>query len=115
MTKIAIIEDNQTIGRMYGMKFEADGFEVRIAIDGKAGVDLVKTFNPDIILLAADGNQDAMKDFLHSYPILAGLKASQSNKILNVRSEALVAGMSVLTLDEALRLQNAMQQASTKQ
>ena len=51
MTKIAIIEDNQTIGRMYGMKFEADGFEVRIAIDGKAGVDLVKTFNPDIILL----------------------------------------------------------------
>ena len=51
MTKIAIIEDNQTIGRMYGMKFEADGFEVRIAIDGKAGVDLVKTINPDIILL----------------------------------------------------------------
>ena len=51
MTKIAIIEDNQTIGRMYGMKFEADGFEVRIAINGKAGVDLVKTFNPDIILL----------------------------------------------------------------
>ena len=51
MTKIAIIEDDPTISQMYRMKFEADGFEVRIAIDGKAGVDLVKTFNPDIILL----------------------------------------------------------------
>lgn len=77
--------------------------------------EAIMAVNPDIILLAADGSKDAMKDFLHSYPTLAELKASQANKILNVRSETLVAGMSVLTLDEALRLQNTMQPTLTKQ
>ena len=33
------------------MKFEADGFEVRIANNGKIGIDLVKSFKPDVILL----------------------------------------------------------------
>lgn len=36
---------------MYRMKFEADGFEVQIANNGKDGVELVKEFTPDIVLL----------------------------------------------------------------
>lgn len=51
MTKIAIIEDDQTISQMYRLKFEADGFEVQLADNGKRGVALVKDFGPDIILL----------------------------------------------------------------
>ena len=51
MTKIAIIEDDPTISQMYRMKFEADGFDVRMAANGKLGVDLVKSFKPDVILL----------------------------------------------------------------
>lgn len=51
MTKIAIIEDDATISQMYRMKFEADGFDVRMAANGKIGVEVVKAFNPDIILL----------------------------------------------------------------
>lgn len=51
MTKIAIIEDDPAISQMYRMKFEADGFDVRLADNGKHGVDLVKHFTPDIILL----------------------------------------------------------------
>ena len=51
MTKIAIIEDDPTISQMYRMKFEADGFDVRMAGNGKIGVDLVNSFKPDIILL----------------------------------------------------------------
>jgi DNA-binding response OmpR family regulator len=51
MTKIAIIEDDPTINQMYRMKFEADGFEVQLADDGKRGVSLVESFAPDIILL----------------------------------------------------------------
>jgi DNA-binding response OmpR family regulator len=51
MTKIAIIEDDQTINQMYRMKFEADGFEVQVADNGKSGVELVEKFQPDIILL----------------------------------------------------------------
>jgi DNA-binding response OmpR family regulator len=51
MTKIAIIEDDQTISQMYRMKFESDGFDVQLANNGKRGVALVEEFLPDIILL----------------------------------------------------------------
>ena len=51
MTKIAIIEDDSTISQMYRMKFEADGFDVRMAANGAIGVDVVERFRPDIILL----------------------------------------------------------------
>lgn len=51
MTKIAIIEDDPVISQMYRMKFEADGFDVQLARDGKRGVALVEDFGPDIILL----------------------------------------------------------------
>lgn len=51
MTKIAIIEDDATINQMYRMKFEADGFEVQLADNGKRGVELVESFQPDLILL----------------------------------------------------------------
>jgi DNA-binding response OmpR family regulator len=51
MTKIAIIEDDTVINQMYRMKFEADGFEVQLADNGKRGVALVESFQPDLILL----------------------------------------------------------------
>jgi len=51
MTKIVIIEDDPVISQMYRMKFEADGFDVQLANNGKRGVELVEAFSPDIILL----------------------------------------------------------------
>lgn len=51
MTKIAIIEDDAVINQMYRMKFEADGFDVQVANNGKSGVEMVESFGPDIILL----------------------------------------------------------------
>ncbi|MDO4712387.1 MAG: response regulator transcription factor [Candidatus Saccharibacteria bacterium] len=51
MTKIAIIEDDPVISQMYRMKFEADGFEVRVAANGAIGVKLAESFRPDVILL----------------------------------------------------------------
>lgn len=51
MTKIAIIEDDAVINQMYRMKFEADGFDVQVADNGKTGVEMVQTFAPDLLLL----------------------------------------------------------------
>ena len=50
-TKIAIIEDDQTISQMYRFKFEAEGFTVQTAENGKLGLELVESMKPDIILL----------------------------------------------------------------
>ncbi len=51
MTKIAIIEDDQAISQMYRFKFEAEGYSVETAENGKLGLELTKTFKPDVILL----------------------------------------------------------------
>ncbi len=51
MTKIAIIEDDSVINQMYRMKFEADGFDVQVADNGKTGIELAQKYLPDLILL----------------------------------------------------------------
>lgn len=51
MTKIAIVEDDQIISQMYRIKFEADGFDVETAENGKLGLELVETMKPNIVLL----------------------------------------------------------------
>jgi DNA-binding response OmpR family regulator len=51
MTKIAIIEDDQAISQMYRFKFEAEGYSVQTAENGKIGLELIDSFKPDIILL----------------------------------------------------------------
>ena len=51
MSKIAIIEDDAAISQMYRIKFEAEGYTVDTAENGKVGLDMIKDMNPDIILL----------------------------------------------------------------
>lgn len=51
MTKVAIVEDDQAISQMYRIKFEAEGFDVETAGNGKFGLELAEEMKPDIILL----------------------------------------------------------------
>ena len=51
MAKVAIIEDEPHIRQMYKMKLEAAGYEVAVAEDGQQGLQLVKVFKPDLVLL----------------------------------------------------------------
>lgn len=51
MTKIAIIEDDQAISQMYRIKFEAEGYEIETAENGKLGLELCESMRPEIILL----------------------------------------------------------------
>lgn len=50
-TKIAIIEDDQAISQMYRIKFEAEGYDVETAENGKLGLALIEQMRPDIVLL----------------------------------------------------------------
>ena len=49
--KIAIVEDDQAISQMYRFKFEAEGYEVETAENGKLGLELAEKMKPDIVLL----------------------------------------------------------------
>ena len=67
--KVAIVEDDQAISQMYRFKFEAEGFEVETASNGKLGLELAEKMKPDIILLdlmMPEMNGDEMLEKLRS-------------------------------------------------
>jgi len=51
MSKILLVEDNEMNRDMLSRRLVRKGFEVVIAVDGKAGVDMASSTNPDIILM----------------------------------------------------------------
>ena len=75
--KVAIIEDDAAISQMYRFKFEADGYEVDTAENGKLGLELAEKMKPDIILLdlmMPEMNGDEMLKILRSKPWGKGIK-----------------------------------------
>jgi len=68
MSKILLVEDNEMNRDMLMRRLERKGFEVVIAIDGKAGVDMASSTNPDIILMDL------------SLPIIDGWEATRQIK-----------------------------------
>src|SRR5262245_44185341 len=51
MKKVLIVEDDQIVANIYRNKFAVDGFQVEVALDGHAGLELVRQFRPDAIIL----------------------------------------------------------------
>ena len=50
-TKILVIDDDLNISDVLKLYFEKEGYTVRCANDGVAGVELFKQFEPDLVLL----------------------------------------------------------------
>lgn len=78
MIKIAIIEDDQAISQMYRLKFDAEGYEVETASNGKLGLELAEKMRPDMILL------DLMMPEMNGDTMLAKLRATDWGKDIKV-------------------------------
>jgi DNA-binding response OmpR family regulator len=78
MTKIAIIEDDQAISQMYRFKFEAEGYKVQTAENGKLGLELAEDMKPDIILL------DLMMPEMSGDEMLEKMRATSWGKKIKV-------------------------------
>lgn len=78
MPKIAIIEDDQAISQMYRIKFEAEGYTVETAENGKLGLALAETMKPDIILL------DLMMPEMTGDEMLAAMRKTDWGKNIRV-------------------------------
>lgn len=48
---ILIIEDDSFISDMYKIKFESEGFGVKVATDGIQGLEVAQRWQPDLVLL----------------------------------------------------------------
>lgn len=51
MKKILFIEDDQIVANVYRNKLAVDGYKVEVASDGEAGLRIMRTFQPDLIIL----------------------------------------------------------------
>ena len=51
MQKILIIEDDQIVANIYRNKLAVDGFAVEVAHDGETGLELLRTFHPQAMIL----------------------------------------------------------------
>lgn len=78
MIKIAIVEDDQAISQMYRIKFEAEGYQIETAENGKLGLEMIETIKPDIVLL------DLMMPEMNGDEMLAKLRATDWGKDIKV-------------------------------
>ena len=76
--KIAIVEDDQAISEMYRIKFEAEGYTVETAENGKLGLELIEKMKPNVVLL------DLMMPVMDGEEVLAHLRASDWGKEIKV-------------------------------
>jgi DNA-binding response OmpR family regulator len=51
MKKILIVEDELPLREAFAFLLQSEGYEVEVAENGKVGLEKLKTFHPDIILL----------------------------------------------------------------
>ncbi len=49
--KVCIIDDDANLREIYLMKFNQEGFDVSLAVDGEEGMKSIREKRPDIILL----------------------------------------------------------------
>lgn len=76
--KIAIVEDDPAIAKMYELKFQADGYEVKVAINGVEGLELLEAFKPEVVLL------DLMMPQMGGDEMLVKLRAQPWGKSIKV-------------------------------
>ena len=51
MKKILIIEDDRIVSNVYRNKLAMEGYEAEVALDGETGLKVMRTFQPDAIVL----------------------------------------------------------------
>ena len=81
MPKILLVEDNELNRDMLSRRLVRNGFEVIMAVDGKAGVDMALSETPDLILMDM------------SLPVMDGWEATRQ-----VKANPLTARIPVIAL-----------------
>ncbi len=76
--KLALIEDEEALRFMYVTRFRQAGFEVAEASDGDKGLELIRTFRPDIVLL------DIMMPKMNGFDVFRALKQDSDASVRDI-------------------------------
>ena len=78
MSKILIVEDNEMNRDMLSRRLERKGYVVVMAEDGKKGVDMSKSENPDLILM------DLSLPVMDGWEATSTIKADEETKSIPI-------------------------------
>jgi len=78
MSKILIVEDNEMNRDMLSRRLERKGYDVVMAEDGKKGVDMSKSENPDLILM------DLSLPVMDGWEATSTIKADEETKSIPI-------------------------------
>lgn len=76
--EVLIVEDEESLAQMYKTKFEREGYQVIVAVDGAVGLELAVKNQPDIILL------DIILPQKDGFMVLKELKENKKTKDIKV-------------------------------
>jgi len=78
MVKVLIVEDNEMNRDMLSRRLERKGYDVEIAVDGQAGVEMTRDLMPDLVLM------DMSLPVLDGWEATRRLKADDSTRNIPV-------------------------------
>jgi pilus assembly protein CpaE len=88
-TKVLVVDDDLNIQRVLVFTLKQEGFEVLVASDGQAGVEMARESKPDLILM--DAAMPKLDGYAATQQIRASEEAGQRVPIIILTSEAEVA------------------------
>ena len=74
--KVLIIEDDNNIAELLHLYLEKEGFETQVARDGGKGVELFRSFQPDLVLL------DIMLPVMDGWSVLKKIRESGKTPVI---------------------------------
>ena len=75
-TKVLIVEDDGNIAELLHLYLEKEGFETQVAPDGGKGVELFRSFRPDLVLL------DIMLPVMDGWSVLKKIRESDKTPVI---------------------------------
>ena len=74
--KILIVDDDENIAELISLYLTKECYETAIAADGESALDMVETFNPDLIIL------DIMLPGIDGYGVCRQIRATKSTPVI---------------------------------
>ncbi|MDQ3688641.1 MAG: response regulator transcription factor, partial [Chloroflexota bacterium] len=85
-TKVLVVDDDLNIQRVLVFTLKQEGFEVHVASDGQAGVEMAASVDPDLILM--DVAMPKLDGYAATQQIRAAEKAGRRVPIIMLTAEA---------------------------
>ena len=74
--KVLIVEDDSNIAQLLHLYLEKEGFETQVAKDGGKGVELFRSFQPDLVLL------DIMMPVMDGFAVLRKIRETDKTPVI---------------------------------